>query len=193
MNAMVDSAAFYPPLFKTPRGALLFAFNFAHGSVKKGFLASLVGGARPGRGLGGLDGAAQAGLIKAEILKLGDVPSNVITARFCPPKTPCTCRAPCCVGYRLNRDWATAIDWLSKHIHVAAQLGTISHYHLRRALVARYFGQEVSFKAIAAKCGVNRDTASDQNRKAVAYLSEQEDRAMAGAAGALEAAGVVGS
>lgn len=192
VNAMTEAASL--PLFKTAKGALLFAYNFSHGTVKKPFLASLMGGSRPaGKGLGGLDGAAQAGMIKAEVAGMSQVHRFIIAARYSPPKTPCECRAPCCVGFRLNRDWAEAIDWLAMHVHAAALTGTVSNYRLRRALVMRWFGQEVSMTEVASNCRVKRDTAAEHNKRVVAYLGVEETGAEREIYGRLYAAGVIES
>lgn len=170
MSAMLEE-----PLFRTTKGALAFAFNFTHGTTKKGALAGMMGGASPkGRGLGGLDGAGQAGMILAEVRELVGQRYRILTCRYSPPKTPCTCKAPCCVGFRLNRDWAEAIDWLAMHVQAAALAGTVSNYRLRRALVCRFFGEEVSMVSVANQCGVKRDTAAEHNKRVMHYLGEEE-------------------
>lgn len=162
-------------LFKTWKGALAFAYNFTHGTMKPSAMAGLMGGARqPGRGLGGLDGAAQAGMILAEVSQLPHPRRHILTCRFAPAKTDCECRAACCQGFRLNRDWADSMQWLANHVHAAALTGTVSNYHLRRDLVRRYFGETVSMTETAARCGVKRDTAAEHNKRVVAYLAAEE-------------------
>lgn len=188
----VREIAYAEPMFRTTKGALAFAYNFSHGAVKKPFLASMVGVSRPGRGLGGLDGAAQAGMIKAEVDKVGDPGRWIVAARFVPQKSPCSCGSACCVGFKLNPEWAGYVDWLTKHVHHLAKLGTFSHYHLRRALVVRYFGGEVSLKDVAAKCGINRDTASAHNKAVVEYLEAEERKAYHQLDGELHAQGLIG-
>jgi hypothetical protein len=78
------------------------------------------------------------------------------------------------------------------HVQGAALAGTISNYRLRRALICRYFGDRVNMIEVASHCRVNRDTASDHNKRVVDYLAEQERVAEIEIAGRLEAAGVVG-
>jgi hypothetical protein len=81
---MSNEPADTPP-FHSIKGALAFAFNFSHGSVKKPFLASLAGASKPGRGLSGLDGAGQAGLIRAAVHELKPaVREQIIIGRFAP-------------------------------------------------------------------------------------------------------------
>lgn len=193
MNAMVDPIHFEAPLFKTARGALLFAFNFTHGTVKKPFIASLVGGNRPGRGLSGLDGAGQAGMILAEVRQMEGVRQRILACRYSPQKNPCACRRPCCGGFVLNPEWAEAVEWLTDHILKAALAGTVSNFRLRRALVCRYFGLEISISRVADECRVKRDTAAEHNKRVVTYFQEQERVADIEIQGRLESAGVVGA
>ncbi len=175
MNAIAER--FDEPLFKSARGALLFAFNFTHGTVKKAALVTLMGGGSTGRGLGGLDGAAQAGMIKAEVHQLGQVRRRIIECRFAPPSQPCPCRRPCCSGEVVNLEWAESMSWLTEHILRQALTGTVSNYRLRRAILCRYFGQELSMTTVASQCGVKRDTASEHNKRVVTYLNEEERQA----------------
>ncbi|HXC40835.1 MAG TPA: DNA-binding protein [Burkholderiales bacterium] len=162
------------PLFKTAKGALLFAFNYSHGTLKRSALAGMMGGARrAGRGLGGLDGAAQAGMIKAMVVELGDARAAIVVARFEPQSIPCSCRSACCRGFRENPAWSEAVAVLTERALVALS-GHLSHFRMRRALVARFFGQRHNLNDIAKQCGVNRDTASAHYKKVVEWLAEQE-------------------
>lgn len=182
-----------PPPFRSVRGALAFAFNFTHGSVKKPYLATLAGASRPGRGLSGLDGAGQAGLIKAEVSQLLPVRAHIICGRFAPKRVPCACKRVCCVGYALNIEWAQAVDWLTEYVLKAALAGTVSNFRLRRALVVRFLGEEVSIAGVANECHVKRDTASEHNKRVATHLEEHERMAEWELKGKLEAAGVIES
>lgn len=190
---MTDAQNFQEPLFKSTRGALAFAFNFTHGTMKKGTLAQFIPADKVGKGLVGVDGAAQAGMIKAEVGQLPLLRRKVITSRFSPPKSQCSCRAPCCAGYRLNREWVEAIDWLSEHGVKSVLSKSDASYRLRRSLVVRYFGEPLSMIKIAEVCRVNKDTASDQNRKVVTFLADEERLAELEIQGRLEAAGIIGA
>lgn len=193
VEAMVEFEVFADaPPFKTTHGALTFAFNFSHGGVKRPYLATLADKpAPPGRGLSGLDGAGQAGMIRAEVLQLSDVRRRILLLRFAPPQSPCQCRAPCCTGFRPNLEWREAHGWVAAHVLGAALVGTVSNFRLRQALVSRYFGQEKSMVKISEECQVKRDTASEHNKRVVAYLEEEERRAEWEIQGWLEARGVV--
>lgn len=178
-------------LFRTARGALLFATNYAHGQTKKSGLVKMMGGGRPGRGLGGLDGAGQAGMILAALMRLPKVQQALLVARHTAAVTPCACRAPCCKGFREEPEWASAVEFLIEDILRQGLTGTVSHYRLRRALVSRYLGIRLSFVDVAKQCGINRDTASDRYKKVKDYLGDQEKRAYWEMEGQLKNAGVV--
>lgn len=180
------------PPFRSVRGALAFAFNFSHGSMKKPFIASLAGASRPGRGLSGLDGAGQAGLIRAAVHELAPAArEQVLIGRFAPKKSPCACKRQCCAGYILNAEWAQSVEWLTEHILRAALAGTVSNYRLRRALIVRYFGEEISISTVANECHVKRDTAAEHNKRVVTHLEEHERMAEIELKGRLEASGVI--
>lgn len=179
------------PLFKTHTGALLFALNYSHGGMKAPSLTVLMGGSRKGRGLGGLDGAAQAGMIQLELKQLSELRRALLVGRYAVPSSPCACRAPCCRGYRDNADWSAAIEWLTQYVLVQGLTGTLSHYRLRRTLVTRHFGTGESYMQIAAQCGVHRTTASEYYRKIHEHLKKEERLARFEIEGILKQVGVV--
>lgn len=179
-------------VFASAHAALKFAFNFSHGTLKRGTIGALAGGGGNGRGLGGLDGAAQAGMILLELDALSKVGRNIVAARFAPQAEPCGCRSRCCRGYAESQAFVDAVETLTEVILLEGLTGTISHYRLRRAVVLRYFGVRMSFPEIAAACRVNRDTACDLNKRVVERLKAEEARAMAAIEDRLRRAGIVG-
>lgn len=195
MNAMVEPTKFSEqPLFRSAHGALTFAFNYVHGSVKKPFLATLMGGSRTGRGLGGLDGAGQAGMIRAEVDQLEPARRRVLLLRYAPARAPCACKAPCCAGFRINPEWGSAVDWLAMHVLKTALVGKVSNYKLRQALVCRFFEPEKrSMVKISEECRVKRDTAAEHNKLVVAYFEEEEKVAEREIYGRLYDAGMIES
>lgn len=186
------TAVYEEPLFRSVKGALMFSLNYSHGQLKKPFLVQLMGGGRSGRGLGGLDGAGQAGMIQVELDRLKTtVAKAVLVAKFSNPSTPCACRSVCCRGWRESPEWAEAINWLTGHV-LTLGLGTKGrNYRFRRALVSRYFGVKESFIKMSTECGVERDTAAEQYKKISEYLKQQVDEARGELDGLLKTAGVV--
>jgi len=178
-------------VFRSARGALMFAFNFTHGTLKKSALAGMMGASPNGRGLGGLDGAAQAGMIKAEVDHLPELHQAILIARYTPPVSPCACGRPCCRGSVETPEWGRAVNWLTEYVLVAGLVGTVSHHRLRRTLVMRYFGQKIHLVATAELCGVHRHTAENHNSKVVQHLRQEEKLAEYDIEGRLKLAGIV--
>jgi hypothetical protein len=179
-------------LFEYGRSALRFALNFTHGSLKETFLArAMKGGGRPGRGLAGLDGAAQAGMIKQLLHLLDPVRRDFIIARFTIPRSPCPCKAPCCSGYRETPDWGRAIESLTDFVLRAGLTKAISHHRLRKAVVIKYFGVRVRLVDVAEHCGVDSDTAGALNRRVKDRFRDEEALAEEAVHGHLLAAGII--
>lgn len=182
-------------IFRSVRGAMMFAMNFTHGTVKKSSLAEMMGGpTKVGRGLGGLDGAAQAGMIRAELDRILPQRKAIIVGRCASPSIPCdaTCRAHCCRGWRENPEWGGAINFLTAYvIEAGVEVGVVSHYRMRRAMVGRYFGLKRNLVEIAQLCGVHKNTASAHNKAIVEHLKKQEQLAMYEVEGLLKEAGVI--
>lgn len=180
------------PLFRTTNGALLFALNYTHGGMKKPSLTVLMGGGRKGRGLSGLDGAAQAGMIQLELAHLPDQRRALLVARYAVATVPCECGRPCCRRWIENPEWSEPINWLTQYVLEAGLTGNISHYRFRRALVSRHFGVKESFITMAAQSGVERHTAGERYKKIHEHLKDEEKKARWELEGILQKGGVVG-
>lgn len=183
----------FETVFRSTGAALKFALNFSHGTLQKSFLAKAMGAPGASSGLAGLDGAAQAGMILAELQRLATLRRCLLTGRYTQPSSPCACRAACCRGWRENPEWKQAIDYLTEYVLVAGLTGAISHLHLRRVLVVRYFEVRVSLIDTANACGVHRNTASQYNKKVVEHFRGEERPAFHELDGQLKGRGVVES
>lgn len=162
------------PLFLSAHSAVVFAFNFSTDFYDRPVMNKMADHPRPtGKGLSGLDGAAQAGFIRAELKGMGAVGEAIVVARVAPRSSPCACRHACCSGQILNTEWSNAIDVLVQH-SILALSGSISNYRLRKAIVLRFFGEKIGFADIALKIGVSKTTANDQNQKIVKALKSEE-------------------
>ena len=180
-------------LFRSTNAALAFAFNLKHGQYKSSAMARLMGGPNPtGRGLGGIDGAAQAGMIKCEIDALAPrIRGQIIVARFALRELPCDCRHACCSGFRPNHEWLLAISEIAELVRTEALAGTVVNFTLRHIIVRRYFGVHISLVDAAKAAGVDRDTASVHASRVIGYLKTEERLALYEIEGRLKAAGIV--
>lgn len=157
-------------LFSTPQDALVFAFNYSMQQQGRTLVDRLAAPtARTGKGLSGNDGAAQAGIVRRELEELPPLQRAVLTARFAPRSSPCSCGGPCCSGHRPNREWTDAIRLLEQE---AAKLlkGHKPSYLLRRRLVEKAVGVKVQINMLARECHVDEKTAAAQWKIVKAWL-----------------------
>lgn len=173
-------------LFDSAHAALVFAFNFSGQHYDRPPLARLAdkvsrgADVSTGKGLSGLDGAAQAGMIRAEIATLGSLAESVLTARFAPSYHPCSCRSACCGGRKTNPEWINAVAWLANHMRTTALFGTAADYRIRRTCVLRHFqakDRRQSLEQMADHCGIARNTAGAYMSKVAKFLKVIESSA----------------
>lgn len=186
-------------IFKSTYEALTFAFNYNGTNIKPVLI-----GPPPkvtGRGLGGLDGAAEAGNVKRIIHGLGAFFENFIIARFAPKTVPCACRRRCCRGWYTNPEWWEAVIELSKDVQDAC-FDRKCEVKYQQELVARYFLKEVerrTLKEISDDFRISESTVKRHWSFLVRFLGSKDKRhpgreffVMKAADEALTAEGVVG-
>jgi len=173
------------PVFDSTRSAIVFAFNFSTAQYGEGVLGRLASRhAASGKGLVGMDGAGQAGMVLAAIWRLNDIERSAIVARFSVRTEPC----PCCGGQRKSDLWRESIERLADRCVPAG----VSNIRCRRELVARYFGAPgCEFARLADKYGINRKTIADQYRVMASWLEDVEARAQMCVDDAFKASGLV--
>lgn len=163
------------PLFSSTHAALSFAFNYSERQSAPSILGRLSDKPRDiGKGLSGLDGAAQAGMIRREVLQLDALQRAVVVCKFARPKECAHCRSLVDSNERIE-----AIEALTQHVQDTLQ-GDRPHLILRRWLVRKYFGERIGMAELAKKCGVHQNTASNHFRKVKAELDRIERQALRG-------------
>ncbi|MGT2505689.1 DNA-binding protein [Cupriavidus basilensis] len=163
-------------LFDSSHAALVFAFNFSgqqyQASAMNKAMTPQIGS---GKGLVGVDGAAQAGMIRRELGTLPELHRMVLTARLAPRDVPCECTRPCCSGRLPNGEWTDAIVWLTER--AMQQLsGSFSHYRVRRSILEKIFGVKINLSEIAELCGVHRNSLSELNAKLKLWIEGEKGR-----------------
>jgi hypothetical protein len=162
------------PLFASAHAALTFAFHFSEGAYDRPVMNRMADTTRgEGSGLAGLDGAAQAGMVRQEIQQLGPLKVALLIARSAPPTVPCDCKASCCSGHKFSQEWQNAISYLADHVRRTALAGCTSNSLLRREYVLMQFApksQRPSFSDLAAKHGVDRHTVAAHAQKVATYF-----------------------
>jgi hypothetical protein len=187
-------------LFDSAHAALVFAFNFSGQHYDTPPLARLAASlnrglsSSSGKGLTGLDGAAQAGMIRAEIALLGPLAESVLAARFAPSYHPCSCRSACCSGRKTNPEWINAVAWLANHMRSTALFGTSADYRIRRTCVLRHFqakDRRQSLEQMADYCAITRNTAGAYMSKVAKFLKVIEASAYSAISDRLQEIAVV--
>lgn len=172
MTAAAMAAKLAPEaLFDNLTDALRFGFNYSSGQYAESMLSKLLKrGIGSGKGLVSLDGAAQAGMVRAAVDRLEPVANAVIVARFAPRFEECKC----CGGDKPTEAWTMAVNRLAAW----AVPGGVSHMRVRRALVGKFFGQRgVEFKALGERYGLNRKSLSETYQEISKRLKDAEMRA----------------
>lgn len=163
------------PLFDSTWAALAFAFRYSTQQYQPTPMARLMRGSiGSGKGLAGLEGAGQAGIIRAEVEKLPTFERCAVVARFAIE----------------NKERYDAM--LGLIVPAMACLGT--GVHNRRMvdnLVQRYYGKKVNLKDIAEIVGIHPNTMTDRWRCIRRVLTEIEHRGMDMVEVRLQEAGLV--
>lgn len=162
-------------LFQSTHAALTFAFNFS-GQAAPPILYRLGNKEShgPSKGLGGCDGAAQAGMIRYEVERMGRINEAIIIARHAPRYYPCDCGRGCCSGRLRNMERANAVALLADQCRSSVLEGCSSEYEMRRAYVEIYFGEWISDAEVAEKHGKDRRTVSAHRKRVGDLLKELE-------------------
>jgi len=162
-------------LFKSTHEALKFAFNYLGQQSPKTPLMSLtVDKDRPpigsGKGLVGLDAAAQAGMILAEVCRLPDDQHNVIVARYCRVTYECSC----CGQDAPREEWNAAIDALSHCYELEGVHRKIRLIMIERAVT----GGRLEIDHLIKKYSLSERTLYRQYKSVKTKIREIEKRAL---------------
>lgn len=160
------------PMFKSAHAALVFALNYSMQQYDRPLMNRVAAGPakEEGKGLSGLDGAAQAGMIRAELARLAPLHQAVLVASIAPHQVPCECRAACCGGWKTNPEWSDSVSELTTVAAAAALAGCVSNGRLRSALIQRLLGAKATLADLAARHDVDEKTASAHNAKLKRWL-----------------------
>ena len=189
-------------LFKSAHAAILFALNYCNTEhIERSAMskASDTSKGGSGKGLVGLDGAAQAGIILSQLRSTGSLYEACIIARLAKKRIPCACGALCCAKHKPNFVWLDAINQVSMEaksyldeVREAGKRGLVDIPAMRRAIVAKHFGESVKIKELAKACDVSDVTVSQHIGKLGKFLKKAESEAWQSVEDVLRASGIVG-
>ncbi|RJF99029.1 hypothetical protein [Noviherbaspirillum saxi] len=170
-------------LFKSHNEALIFAFRFATEQYAISPTAKLMksGVVGNGRGLVSLDGAAQAGLILANVRRLTPIQQACIVCRYSERFTACKCGNSCCSGTFILEEYRKAILFLDDVVALPALTG-ITLRQMRHAIIRNYFepkkaAERLSIGQAADRLKVARRTAYDMKTKIETVLIDHDKTA----------------
>lgn len=147
-------------LFRSVYDALRFAYNFNGDNTVSALL--VVPPAGNGKGLGGLDGAAEAGNIKRIVRSCGIKAEMLIVARFSPP----TIRRVINKGVYLSLAWKTAIRHISRLIDHDCFHGRGGEEYQFQVVAKVFNFNKNSIEDISKSAGIPRSTAYEHFRLA---------------------------
>lgn len=152
------------PLFSSAHAAIVYALNYNHQQHDKPLMNRLSWGAMPqGKGLSGVDGAAQAGMIRGLLGRLSDLECALLIA-YCAPKQvpiPGSHRAMQIVDnkqvrlpqWSANPEYQAALRQIARtyQIHALTSVDQQSVQAARLDLVRRCFGERVNLLEAAER------------------------------------------
>ena len=164
-------------LFHSTHAALTFAYNF-QGSPALSVMNRMANKPGPmGKGLAGLDGAGQAGIIRRHVASLGKFHESIIIAEFAPKSMPCSCGSLCCIGKMRNQEWIDAVGYIADIVRTEALSEHRTTHPIRRACVEKFFGIKISAVRMSEQLGIDQDTAGKMIAKVKRYLMVEHFKA----------------
>ncbi|MEN5159704.1 hypothetical protein [Achromobacter spanius] len=177
LPSVPDMAAKAVPLFSSAHAALIFALHYSMQQYDRPLMNRIASGESTagrsddgGMGLSGLDGAGQAGMIRAELAKLRPIEQAVLVAHAAPSRIPCACGIACCSGFKINPEWQDAMSVLTTAAASGALPGCVSNGRLRSALIQRLFGAKVTLVSLAERYGADENTVGAHHAKLKRWL-----------------------
>jgi hypothetical protein len=155
------------PLFSSAHAALTFAYNHSGQVYDRPAMARAAQrNTSSGKGLGGVAGAAQAGMILRAVQDLPRLHQAILRARFGGRGAKC----PHCNADADDSDWLAAVREISDAAVASAMSSHLTNRKLRDGIIARYFGKKVLLSAAARAAEVSDATASQHNGMIIGWL-----------------------
>jgi len=167
-------------IFKSAQEAVLFACHYSAQQYAMSPMAKLLqrGGSGSGRGLVGLDGAAQSGMVMAELGRMEHLRMLAVIARSAPRREQCSCMSACCSGWKVSPMFQDAVSQLSSACVDALEILPPVH-RFRVAVIMRHFGEKLSVTDVSDNLGIPARTAGRHASAIAAYLKALEKSAWA--------------
>lgn len=148
-------------IFRSAQEAITFACNYSSQQYAMSPMAKLLQGPSrgSGRGLVGLDGAGQAGMVFAELQKIDYWQLAALVTGKLARSERCECRRSCCRGWKLNPLFEEAVSQLADY--VALTLTPVPPVkEFRVAVIMKHFGEKVHILDRAESLGIKKASAN---------------------------------
>lgn len=147
-------------IFSSAEEAITFAANYSSQQYAMSPMAKILqrGAYGSGRGLVGLDGAGQAGMVFAEIDRLDYWQMLALIAGKIVRSEHCDCTSPCCRGWKMTELFRESVSQLADHVaQVLEVVPPVKEF--RVAVIMKYYGEKVHPKDVAERLGIPADAA----------------------------------
>lgn len=158
--------AIHEGIFKSAEEAITFACNYSSQQYALSPMAKILqrGAYGSGRGLVGLDGAGQAGMVFAELERFDYWPLVALMAGKVIRSERCDCGHACCRGWKMTEMFREAVTQLADYVaRVLPVVPPVKEF--RVAVLMKFFGEKVHVLDVADSLGIKKDAA---NRHAAA-------------------------
>jgi hypothetical protein len=148
-------------IFKSAQEAIMFACNYSSQQYAMSAMGKILqrGAQGSGRGLVGLDGAGQAGMVFAELERIDYWQLAVLVTGRLSRRERCDCKRSCCRGWKENPVFEEAVSQLADHIARAHPV-MLPVRSFRVAVIKKHFGEKDSDPmAVAQDEGMSKRTA----------------------------------
>jgi hypothetical protein len=174
------------PVFKSAYEALVFAFRYAGQQSPKTPMSAMMQQRESlgsGRGLSGLDGAGQAGMVLSALRILTAEQRHVIVARFGDIRRNC----PCCGQPAPDQAWNEAVEALS----LCGELHDLPKQVRRAAIEKAVCRKAIRFHDFTTEYGLSPRTLRHKTAEVRQRLGKVENQALAHLEDFFEARGVL--
>lgn len=164
------------PLFNSAERAIKFALTFEgrpeRPAMNRSYVSPISDGIKQaGSRLSGLDGAAQAGIIRTKMRALGKTADAILIARSAPRTVRCH---GCGCDTKRHPVWQSAINYLTDEVGPMLKSRGYVVRELRELLVMRAFGESILLKDIGDKFELDEKTMTAYNGKVTRWLKGQK-------------------
>ncbi|RAR51672.1 hypothetical protein C7401_13632 [Paraburkholderia unamae] len=153
--------AIHEGIFKSAEEAVTFACNYSSQQYAMSAMGKILqrGAQGSGRGLVGLDGAGQAGMVFAELERIDYWQLAVLVTGKLSRRERCDCTRSCCRGWKPNPVFEEAVSQLADHVARVHPV-VLPVRSFRVAVIKKYFGEKDSDPMEVAKGeGMSKRTA----------------------------------